>query len=208
MGATQLQSGFPTSTHRRTRRAHQVRDPEYPVGICPLLWHGRSQPREFRVLPWGHQVCPLGIPGGLWKQTLGIPKESSCLPTGPGSALLCPARTRRWVSRLDGFGSPAPRGLDFHPAPDWQLPVPCLQGMGGSFSGQWELAGLAELFHLISLLLLPLSPSSFRDLEVPPGAPQAAGCVTVACLLWDGSLSFCQEARSPQRAGGSTGTPR
>lgn len=159
--------------------------------ISLVLWRGRSQgqPRESCTFPWGCQVCPSGLSSGSWdvnlhpfEQTPRIPqdpaspKESSCLPAGLGSALLCPARTHHWASRLDGFGSPVPRlGLDFHPAPFWQLPVPCLQGVGGSFSGQWMLAVLAELFHLIFLLLLPLSPSFFRDSEMPLGVPQAVG---------------------------------
>lgn len=41
---------------------------------------------------------------------------------------------------------------------------------------------------------------------MPLGVPQAVG-ESLLCLLWDGSLPFCQETGSQQLAGGATGTP-
>lgn len=38
---------------------------------------------------------------------------------------------------------------------------------------------------------------------MPLGVPQAVG-ESLLCLLWDGSLSFCQETGSQQLAGGNT----
>lgn len=81
-------------------------------------------------------------------------------------------------------------------------PGPCLQGGDGSFWGQWVLAAPAELFYLISSLLLPRSESSFRASGMPLGVPQAVG-ESLLCLLWDGSLSFCQETGSQQLARGN-----
>lgn len=68
-------------------------------------------------------------------------------------------------------------------------------GRGWEFLGQWVLAAPAELFYLISSLLLPHSESSFRASGMPLGVPQAVG-ESLLCLLWDGSLSFCQEIGS------------
>lgn len=97
-----------------------------------------------------------------------------------------------------GLGIPLLTGPESHLAPSWQL-LPLPAGWDGSCWGQWVLAAPAELFYLISLLLLPRSQSFFRASGVPLGVPQAVG-ESVLCLLWDGSLSFCQEAGSQQLA--------
>lgn len=132
------------------------------------------------------------------------PRESSCLLPW---ALLSGSCPRLLLSEQVGWvwESHSSLGPDSHLAPpgsSW----PFLQGGDGSSSGQWVLATPAELFYLISSLLLPRSQSFFRASGMPLGVPQAVG-ESLLCLLWDGSLCFCQEAGSQQLAGGNTGTP-
>lgn len=107
---------------------------------------------------------------------------------------------------MDGFGNPTPHLALTPTLLLLAAPGPCPQGGDGSSSGQWVLATPAELFYLISSLLLPRSQSFFSASGVPLGVPQAVG-ESLLCLLWDGSLCFCQEAGSQQLAGGNTGTP-
>lgn len=214
-GAGQPWSGFPRAL-RSQRCAQQVTQPGC---VLSSVWSSRRQGQhslescthgDTGVPLWpSHSFRHVGLP--LLEQALLFPRASS-----PGRALVlpwalpsapCPHLLLRfgmeWDLRLGGFGSPAPP-LALGATLLLLAAVPLPAGWGGSFWGQWVLAAPAELFYLISSLLLPRSQCLFR----------APGClwefprlwVSQCCLLWDGSLSFCQEAASQQLAGGGTGT--
>lgn len=135
------------------------RDQRLAHGKRVRFWHPFKHPR---------------IPPGP-----AVPRESS-LPAGSGSPLRCPAHAVAGPAGLMVWGaaflcsSPSARPLP--PGSPLAAACPLPAGRGWELCGPAEACGARrELFPLISLLFLPLSPSFFRDSEMPLGVPQAVG---------------------------------
>lgn len=125
----------------RAQLVHQHRDPDRCAQHRPAGQGPGPAPGSWAA---GPLVAPVQTPSD--PPGPAVPRESSRLPAGSGSPLGCPAWL--WLGQQAGWaGSPVPPLQFLRSAPAtrslWQLPVPCLQGAGGSSVGQQRLVVLA-----------------------------------------------------------------
>lgn len=214
-GAGQPWSGFPELSGVR-----DVLSRSLSLAVCSAQSGAAgARPAFPGVLhSWGHCCAPLAFPQlqGCGSAPAGAgtavpqsqqPRDSSCAASG---SPLCPLPTP--VAEVwDGVGfeagwvwvSRSSLGPGCHLAPPGSSAPACRMG--------WEFLGPVGACSTCRVVLPDFLTSAapfsvfVEGPWVPLGVPQAVG-ESVLCLLWDGSLSFCQEAASQQLAGGGTGT--